>query len=331
MKPEISIIVPVYNVEKYLSKCIESILNQSLNSLELILIIDGSTDGSEEICSRYSRRDPRVIVIKKKNGGQASARNVGLNIAKGKYIGFVDSDDWIEEDMFETLYKIAEETSADISNISYNEYYENGIYKKHSKTNNKEIIIHDKYQAMKTILEGELYDDIIWSKLFRRELFNDIRFPELRRYEDTAIIYKIIDKCNKICYKDVAKYNYLRREDSTMGIAKQLVDIENLFIYEEMYEFISAKYKNLSELVIIRIANTSMLAMNRIIYNKRFKEEKQKFYEAARILNKYFKEIITIDYYPKNVRILFRLNKINPIFYLWIINLRRLLKKEEII
>ena len=105
MRDSISIIVPVYNVEKYLEKCIDSILNQSYQNLEIILIDDGSTDNSGSICDEYKKKDQRVQVIHQKNQGQSSARNAGLNIAKGSYIGFVDSDDWIEQNMYEKLYK----------------------------------------------------------------------------------------------------------------------------------------------------------------------------------------------------------------------------------
>ena len=113
--PKISVIVPVYNVEKYLRKCIESILNQTFREFELILVDDGSTDSSGKICDEYALKDSRIKVIHKENGGASSARNAGLDVAKGEYIGFVDSDDWIEMDMYGELYRLIKENNTDIS------------------------------------------------------------------------------------------------------------------------------------------------------------------------------------------------------------------------
>ena len=114
MNPQISVIVPIYNVEKYLAKCIDSIINQTLTNIEIILVNDGSTDNSRKIIDKYDKKDSRIKVIHKKNGGQGSARNAGLDIAKGEYIGFVDSDDWIDSNMYENLYNAAISNNADI-------------------------------------------------------------------------------------------------------------------------------------------------------------------------------------------------------------------------
>ena len=114
MNPKISIIVPIYNVEKYLPKCIDSIINQTLENIEIILVNDGSTDSCAEIIESYANKDNRIKVIHKKNGGQSSARNMGLDIAKGEYIGFVDSDDWLHYDMYENMYKSIKKVNSDL-------------------------------------------------------------------------------------------------------------------------------------------------------------------------------------------------------------------------
>lgn len=123
----ITIIIPVYNVEKYLRECIDSVIAQTYKNLEIILVDDGSIDKSGEICDEYSKKDSRIRVIHKKNGGLSDARNVALDIAKGEYIGFIDSDDYIEKDMFETLYKLAEKYHAEISSISFYKILENKV------------------------------------------------------------------------------------------------------------------------------------------------------------------------------------------------------------
>lgn len=123
----ISIIIPVYNVERYLRECIDSIIAQTYKNLEIILVDDGSSDKSGEICDEYSKKDSRIKVIYKKNGGLSDARNVALDIAKGDYIGFIDSDDYIEKDMFQILYNLAEEYNAEISSISFYKMLENKV------------------------------------------------------------------------------------------------------------------------------------------------------------------------------------------------------------
>ncbi len=123
----ISIIIPVYNVERYLRECIDSIIAQTYKNLEIILVDDGSSDKSGEICDEYSKKDSRIKVIHKKNGGLSDARNVALDIAKGDYIGFIDSDDYIEKDMFQILYNLAEEYNAEISSISFYKMLENKV------------------------------------------------------------------------------------------------------------------------------------------------------------------------------------------------------------
>ena len=144
MSPKISIIVPVYKVEKYIHKCIDSILNQTFKDFELILVDDGSPDNCGKICDEYAKKDSRVIVIHKENGGLSSARNSGLDIARGDYIGFVDSDDYIENDMYELLYNLCEENNCDISSCSSIIHFPN----KKVINGGHELIIHNKKEIL---------------------------------------------------------------------------------------------------------------------------------------------------------------------------------------
>ncbi|WP_240733057.1 glycosyltransferase family 2 protein [Jeotgalibacillus sp. S-D1] len=205
MTPVISIIVPIYKVEKYLSKCLDSILQQTFKKFELILVNDGSPDKCGEICEEYANKDKRVVVINKNNGGLSEARNYGLDLAKGDFIGFVDSDDWIEPDMYETLYNICIEYGADISCCGVTKHY----HDKEVKNAFYPLTTHSPKEALKVMLEGELYNEIVCNKLFKRETIGDTRFKVGRIYEDTDFTYKIIHKSEKFCSTGVSKYNYL--------------------------------------------------------------------------------------------------------------------------
>lgn len=205
--PLISIIVPVYNMEIYLRKCIDSILCQTYKNIELILVDDGSTDSSPQICDEYAELDDRVKVIHKHNTGQADSRNKGINIAKGEYIGFVDSDDWIDADMYEVLYNTIVDTGADISICGT--YYE---YK-----NKVEVIydcgrtyIYDNKEAIKAVYLDSNIKSYSCDKLFKREIIaND--YPDIRYFEDLSVLIKWIANANKIVVVGKAKYHYRQR------------------------------------------------------------------------------------------------------------------------
>ncbi|WP_318505185.1 glycosyltransferase family 2 protein [Bacillus sp. T3] len=220
MKPKISIIVPVYNVEKYIHKCVDSILNQTFQDFELILVDDGSPDNCGFICDDFAQKDKRVKVVHKQNGGLSTARNAGMDIAEGEYIGFVDSDDWIEPDMYELLFNLCVENDCEIANCSSIIYFTN----KTVVNGSHPLIIQNRHEAMKAMLEGKLYDEVVWTKLIKRNLLTDIRFPEGIVYEDTAFTYKVIHKCKKVCSIGSPKYHYIKRDEGTMGQAKKILE-----------------------------------------------------------------------------------------------------------
>ena len=181
MEKLVSIIVPVYNVEKYLSKCIDSILAQTYKNLEIILVDDGSKDNSGTICDEYSKKDKRIKIIHKPNGGISDVRNHGLKIATGDYIGFVDSDDYIAEDMFETLVSLLEKNDADISIVSFYEYYNGKLI---GVRENENVEIMNKVEAIKELLIDRKIQSYTWNKLFKKELFDGLQFPVGKNFED---------------------------------------------------------------------------------------------------------------------------------------------------
>lgn len=309
--PKISIVVPVYNVEKYLDKCINSILNQTLSEFELILIDDGSKDSSGLICDKYAESDKRIKVIHKSNGGMSSARNIGLDVAKGKYIGFVDSDDWIESDMYELLYNICEDNNCDIANCSSIIHYE----QKTVINGGHSLIIHNREEAMKTMLEGKLYDEVVWTKLIKREILAGTRFTEGIVYEDTDFTYRVIDKVQKVGCIGEPKYHYIKRQKGIMNLAKKDLNIDGVLVYNEMYKFFRNNYLNLSELAANKLVNHAMYILDKISNSDDFKKYKYKYDKVVNILNENYKVIIRLNGLNVKQKILLTLTKINPLLF----------------
>lgn len=222
----VSIIVPVYNVEKYLKRCIDSILKQRYQNLEIILIDDGATDQSGSICDEYKEKDNRIIVIHQKNGGLSAARNAGLDIASGSWIMFVDSDDWVSEDYVSHAVKTASEQQADVVLFDYILADDNGPY----STENLHPDYHEGYLAKPELMCG-LADgripNYVCCKLFHRKFFRETRFPAGIVWEDMAMIYLMMDQADRIFYTEHPTYYYYQRRDSISArpTLKSKVDI----------------------------------------------------------------------------------------------------------
>lgn len=214
----ISVIIAVYNIENYIAKCIESVMNQTYRDLEIILVNDGSTDYSGQICEEYAQKDNRIRVIHKKNGGLGAARNTGLKWAHGEFIAFVDGDDWIENTMYEEMINLAVEKAADLVVCRYR-----CIYKEHVTDNSTDsVIVFEEPLSMliKGLEEDEkvLIQHAAWNKLYHRKLLGEERFPEGKWYEDVVFSAKILSRVHKGIYLDHALYNYVcEREGSIMN------------------------------------------------------------------------------------------------------------------
>lgn len=240
----LSVVVPVYNVEKYLAKCIESLLNQTLADIEIILVNDGSTDRSLEICQNYSNKDTRIKIINKLNGGLSDARNAGIDVAQGKYIGFIDSDDWVEREMYEYLFRIAENNKADIVQCEFVEAYDEDTLI--SSNIKEEIVTYDKIQALDLLHKKQNVKTIVvWNKIYKREIFNEIRFPKGRVHEDEFTTYKLLHKAKNIIDTNRIMVYYRQRPESITGsgfnvnrlqILEALEERENYFLENKLIE-----------------------------------------------------------------------------------------------
>ena len=201
--PQISVIVPVYNVEKYLNRCVESILSQTFKDFELLLIDDGSTDNSGSICDEYEKKDCRIKVIHKPNSGPSDARNVGIELAIGKYILFVDSDDWVSNDLLDFLYKLIVKNNAD---IALSGYISTGNTINNSLLRCKETHVISKENIRKFCLNKEIVSPC--GKLYKRDLFNKIRFPSGQIYEDIFTVFQVMSESNSVVVNLTPKYYY---------------------------------------------------------------------------------------------------------------------------
>lgn len=232
--PKLSIIVPVYNVEQYLHKCIESILAQSFKDCELILVDDGSTDSCGAICDEFLAKDERVKVIHQDNQGVSVARNIGVQCAQGDYIGFVDGDDYIALDMFEGMMKYLETNNLDIVCADCYVVKNDKAKFKPRYTNNH---IWDDGKAINEILQGTL-DNAVWNKVYRYDVVTGIEFPKNRRYEDVATTYKFIYNAKRVGYISKPYYYYVKRKGNFISQSFNIQSrYEHFLGYKERYYF----------------------------------------------------------------------------------------------
>lgn len=229
---KVSIIIPVYNVEDYLAQCVDSVISQTYNNLEIILVDDGSTDGSPKICDEYVKNDDRVKVHHKPNGGLSSARNCGLKLATGSYVAFIDSDDYVDKEYIETLLREALLYNASISVCGYREVNANKNYTQQLPVNETT----NKIDAIRSLLiQPDGYKVVTWNKLYDVNLFmkNNIEFPPGKIHEDNYTTYKLMYFSENIVYINRALYNYRQRNDSIMGQPFTERRLEVLEMYPE--------------------------------------------------------------------------------------------------
>ncbi|OZG66170.1 glycosyl transferase family 2 [Bifidobacterium hapali] len=234
--PLITIIVPVYNVQEYLDTCIKSIVSQTYRNLEILLIDDGSTDRSAELCDIWAKRDPRIQVVHQSNSGAAHSRNVGLDIAAGELIGFVDSDDWIEPTMYEQLYRNLTSEHADLSIIGGQGVAPDGELRLPKQNVRFRM---DSEEAFILANQPGYFGIAVWLHLAKRSLFNGLRFPEnICNGEDYPVIYGLLDHASVIFYDSTPLYNHRLGNG---GISSN-VEIHTMELMDQMITLVSRKY-----------------------------------------------------------------------------------------
>lgn len=320
--PLISVIVPIYKVEKYLSKCIESIIAQEYSNIEIILVDDGSPDNCGKICDDYAIKDNRVKVIHKENGGLSSARNAGIDIAQGEYIGFVDSDDTIEPYMYEKLYNAIYHDKTKLAVCAVNYIYENGeILRK--KSVGKDMTF-DFYHAMIEMNSHRIFDMGAWSKLYHRDLFKDLRFPIGKLSEDYYIMFRIFDRAQTISYVDTACYNYLQRENSITRSVK--INHDHEYAAKEQMDYLDKKHPELKTVGNVAYASSALTVYDFYLKNNVLCSE-EKINHFKHVINENMEYIKGATYLSVSKRIQFKLFCLNPVLYNVVFKMYRQIKR----
>lgn len=277
MEHKVSIIVPIYKVEKYIEKCIECILNQTYKNIEIILVDDGSPDRCGEICDKYAKKDLRIKSLHKKNGGLSDARNYGMKYMTGNLVLFLDSDDWMEATTIEKMVNLMDKYKVDIVQAgfyyAYNDYL---LYDdRHYKEDDKDIVLN-KEEAMRELIINEKIKNFAWGKLYKSELVKNIFFEKGKHFEDVFWAHQVFHQCDKYLINHEPLFYYMQREDSIVGnySIKNLDIIEGLqkrqkFIEENYIHLISESRKILLKTILL---HHELILRNKNI-NKNFRKK----------------------------------------------------------
>lgn len=258
----ISVIVPIYNVEEYLNDCLQSILNQTYKDYEVILVDDCSSDSSLEICKLFVSSDSRFKLVKRDiNGGLSAARNTGLSFACGDYIAFIDSDDRADKNYLDYLLKSLTLNNSDIAVCGITEILSNNrIIRKHSND-----ICVSKEEALKIMLYQREFDTSAWGKLYKKELFSNVRFTENIFYEDLDIMYRLFEKCNRISYTDITSYIYIHHKKSILRNGFNEKHLKLIDISESIVDFYQDMSEDLYKASVRRYVYSNFFILNMLI------------------------------------------------------------------
>jgi len=311
----ISVIVPIYKVEDYLRKCLDSILNQSYTNLEIILVDDGSPDSCPQICDEYAKKDTRIKVIHKKNGGLSDARNVGIESSSGKYISLIDSDDYINKYFIETLYKHLIETQSDIAICNYQKVFASDVIDIKNRFPDSDNFIYendDKFSPLYTRFGIPFV--VAWNKLYKAEIFkqHNIRYPLGKIHEDEFVIHELLNVAERVCFFDTPLYNYVIRDGSIMSqkLSEKNISAFDAFVNRILFyqkhnpAFVEKAIKQLLHRLYTNYHKFTKSA--KIILKQKFKTIKKQFKAEIKNLSfkeklklfifKYFKFIYSIKY-----------------------------------
>lgn len=259
--PKISVIIPVYGVESYIDRCVRSIVNQSYRNLEIILVDDGSPDNCPAMCDEWAKRDARIKVLHKINGGLSDARNAGMSIATGELIGFVDSDDWVSTEMYQFLYENMVKSDSDISACGVKMVWDDESQNKILTPKGNYVL--NRQEAMEAIIQESILKQPVWYKLYKTKLVRDIPFPVGRCNEDVFWSYQAIGKAYRVSVFETPCYYYFQRKDSIMGKAYSLKRLDALDAKLERLEYMETNIPELRELAKWDLWFSSMYSMQR--------------------------------------------------------------------
>lgn len=302
----ISVIVPIYNMEKYIKRCVDSIINQTYKNLEIILINDGSTDESLKICKEYEVKDNRIKVLNQSNQGQGVARNKGLNICKGKYISFVDSDDYIYPKMYEKMIHAIKKYDTDIAICGYSR--DHGFLIKSGQNPNSNTV-YNNHELMEAYINTPYITSSVCNKLYKKELWNNYRFPSARAREDIAILYRVLSSVNSAIHIGENQYVQYVRPNSTERKSFSLDKFEAINASKAKKEFLINRYSELEKYIFLDKANTYASLMQEIISSFCYFRYRNEYKELSKGLDSELKNNYELK--DLNIQLYNKLNKIN--------------------
>lgn len=316
MNDLITIVVPIYNVENYINDCIQSIINQTYKNLQIILVDDGSRDNCPKICDEYKQKDSRIEVIHKKNGGLSDARNAGIEKANGKFICFIDSDDFINYEYVEKLYNLITKNNADISISNFKRVQDfKKEYLKEEEENKTEQIYTGK-QMIENIYNKKLYvqSTVTWNKMYKTELFKTTNFPYGKLHEDEYTTYKLYYNCKKVVMSSEILYYYRYVPNSIMNKKFNKKRLDGIAALEERLKFFQAKEeKKLYNLTLVRYLTVLMIHYTNCKMFLENSEEIQK--ELKNKYKKYYKKVIKLPECSKQDKLKIILFRVSPKLY----------------
>lgn len=292
---KISVIVPVYNVEKYLEKCVHSLIAQTYTDLEIILVDDGATDSSGKMCDEFVKKDKRIKVIHKKNGGLSDARNAGFHASTGEYIVFVDSDDYVAPEMMEYMYDNLVKTGADFSTCGVYDVYGDHIVAQQEEA--VEVISGE--EAFSYILQGTKIKGAIWNKMMKRPIIEGLQFPVGKTYEDVFFTCDLMQKAKKVCVGTRPEIYYVHRENSITTRPYSKKDYDIIEGYAKTYRLVMEQFPSLKKQAEFRVFWSWFIVFDKLISQNDYKGYTE-YKELIKKLRKNMSKIIKNPYFQKS-------------------------------
>lgn len=272
-QPLISVILPVYNIKEYLDRCMSSLFKQSYQNLEFVIVDDGSTDGSGDLCEIFIKKDPRVKVFHKVNGGLSDARNYGIARSNGDYLTCVDPDDYVDLDYIEYLYSLIRKYRTDMAICQHRTFYDNGSVKDLRLSGDEQLANKD---CLKRMLYHDVIDTSAWAKLYKKSLFDKVQYPKGKIFEDIGTTYALMLQCPEIAIGYEAKYNYMFHANSIVNSAFKPSKLDMLDMTDKMANDVLAVYPDLERAVMRRRVYARFSTLNQMLYTDDYSAERKK-------------------------------------------------------
>ncbi|MEY8255896.1 glycosyltransferase family 2 protein [Clostridium perfringens] len=325
MQPLISVILPIYNIEKYLPYCMDSLFKQTYKNLEIIMVDDGSNKECSELCDYYAKKDKRVVVYHKQNGGLSDARNYGIKRAKGEYITCIDPDDYVDCDYVKYLYGLVEKYNVKLSICQHRVKFDNGSIKDFGK-NGEELM--DSKKCLEKMLYHDVIDTSACAKLYQKDLFSDIEYPTGRLFEDIGTTYLLMMKCKKIAVGYESKYNYIFHNNSIVNGNFNVKKLDLLEMTDKMATDVLKQYPDLDKAILRRRVYSRFSTLNQMLNESRFIKEKK---EIIKFILDNKKSILKNKKAPKRDKIAIIILLLNYRLYrfFWLRYQNYIMKKEK--